>query len=553
MQFDDRLTTVLRQRASGKSVPSIQYRQLLDLLGTLPTGAQGQKLDAAFLRLAELSKSIPATERAAILRDVGVRLRNPRLLAALAAGEPIVAVAALSNAQLSENEWIDLVPALPVHSRSLLRQQRTFTPRVNALLDRLGLTPLGLPQASVETEVQADNAPSSNGHAGEIGAIVRKIEDFRRLKLENAQHIPSHKPAKNQQSDHRPSAFDFATDAEGRITWSDPGMAHLAVGLNLNAQFWFAGNVFHTALTRHQPIFNESVFLGGGSAISGRWGVDAKPDFDPLSGRFLGYSGRFRRLQPNKSADTPIDHRTGEADRMRQILHELRTPVGAIQGFAEVIHQQIFGPTPHAYRALAASIAADAARILAGFEELDYLAKLESGVVEWPSGACDFSEVVKRTVAQLKSYTDARNSSFILHIPVGSESLMTKVPQATAEHLCWRFLGTLAGLMGPGEVLDVSLTSMDDLTGLLIQLPAGTEIFEQVRRGTVAVNGQVSALTTGMFGAGFTLRLVAAEAKSLGGALIWQENTVELSLPGLTRTTHGNSEKAMRAPHRGEI
>ena len=58
------------------------------------------------------------------------------------------------------------------------------------------------------------------------------------------------------------------------------------------------------------------------------------------------------------------------------MLHELRTPVNAIQGFAEVIQQQLFGPTPHEYRALAAGIAGDAARILSAFEELDRLAGL---------------------------------------------------------------------------------------------------------------------------------------------------------------------------------
>ena len=43
MHFDDRLGTVLRLRADGKAVQRIQFRQLLDLLGTSPAEARGQR------------------------------------------------------------------------------------------------------------------------------------------------------------------------------------------------------------------------------------------------------------------------------------------------------------------------------------------------------------------------------------------------------------------------------------------------------------------------------------------------------------------------------
>ncbi len=47
MRFDDRLSTVLRQPARGKAITRIQYRQLLDLLGTSPCDANGPMTDAA--------------------------------------------------------------------------------------------------------------------------------------------------------------------------------------------------------------------------------------------------------------------------------------------------------------------------------------------------------------------------------------------------------------------------------------------------------------------------------------------------------------------------
>ena len=46
MLIDDRLATVLRQSAGGEATARIQFRQLLDLLGTLPSEAQGPQVDA---------------------------------------------------------------------------------------------------------------------------------------------------------------------------------------------------------------------------------------------------------------------------------------------------------------------------------------------------------------------------------------------------------------------------------------------------------------------------------------------------------------------------
>mgnify|MGYP002390102240 CR=1 FL=1 len=54
MHFDDRLATVLRLRAQGEAGARAQFRQLLDLLGTLPDEAHGPQVDAAYARLGEL-------------------------------------------------------------------------------------------------------------------------------------------------------------------------------------------------------------------------------------------------------------------------------------------------------------------------------------------------------------------------------------------------------------------------------------------------------------------------------------------------------------------
>ena len=136
MHFDDRLATVLRHRATGERAARTQYRQLLDLLGD-PAGGRDDSLEAAaYLRLDALGALIPFRERARIVESDGIRIRNPRLVEWLAEAEPDVAAAALSQARLSEAEWAQTIPELPIRCMPMglrfplvhLRQQIPWPP-----------------------------------------------------------------------------------------------------------------------------------------------------------------------------------------------------------------------------------------------------------------------------------------------------------------------------------------------------------------------------------------------------------------------------------------
>ena len=117
MQFDDRLATVLRMRADSDAVLRSQFRQLLDLLGTAQEGGDETLRSQAYGRLSELMDALPQEEQSQILRGPGLRLRSPGLLAFLADGEAKPAAAAMATARLSENEWLALIPDLPVTAR----------------------------------------------------------------------------------------------------------------------------------------------------------------------------------------------------------------------------------------------------------------------------------------------------------------------------------------------------------------------------------------------------------------------------------------------------
>jgi hypothetical protein len=269
--------------------------------------------------------------------------------------------------------------------------------------------------------------------------------------------------------------------------------------------------------------------MEGAPVIAGKWIVDAAPRFTVPGGRFYGYAGKFRRPAPSaadgqNAAEGAVE---SEADRIRQLLHELRTPVNAIQGFSEVIQQQLFGPTPHEYRALAASIAGDSARILAGFEELDRLARLETGALELEAGSADLRAMVEGTTAQLQDVLKPKTSGF--EVAPGAGPCQIAMSEGECEALGWRLLATIASSVGAGELLEIKLEKEGGLAKLHCELPISLGDSDDVFAASTRPTG--SALSAGVFGAGFALRLVRAEARAAGGDLVRIDNWIILSLP----------------------
>ena len=547
MHFDDRLATVLRHRAAGERAARTQFRQLLDLLGSRAAKRDGQGaqtrdeslMAAAWLRLGALGETIPAEERAAMVNEPGLRFRNPELAAHLAEDEPSVAAAALSRAQLSDEDWETLIPRLPIRARGFLRLRRDLSEPTQSLLERLGVHDRGLPQpTALENEIEVTEPPTppvaANDQSDEkapqdsaIGTLVKRIEAFQKARKQpgetaDAPRLPLGELAVDEDAAGL-STFSFTTDAAGKINWAEGAAAPMLIGASL------AQTAIGEAMRFHQPIRGSTITLVGGPAIAGDWVVEMQPRFSQTGGRFFGYAGLARRALPTQASQEPPSQAYGEADKLRQLLHELRTPVNAIQGFSEVIQQQLFGPTPNEYRALAAGIAGDAARMLAGFDELDRLARLETGALELDAGESDFAAMVKGLLEQLQGILKPRTAG--LELTVYDEGKVA-VGTDDAEALAWRLLATLVGAMGGGEHLQVELAEKNNMLMLNFELPAilagKSDIF--------AASGkpEQKAISAGMFGTGFSLRLARAEARAFGGQLERVDDWLLLSLPLLT-------------------
>jgi signal transduction histidine kinase len=571
--FDDRLATVLRQRATGEGALRTQYRQLLDLLGKDRTSARGNDqslLAAAWLRMDALAEAIPAADRARMIREPGWRFHSPDLANHLADHEPEVAAAAITRADLTSDDWATLIPRLPVRARGFLRLRRDLPIDVEALLARLGVHDRGLPAptsasatahfakpAQVPTTPEAaivvpaptplrpvPSAPHPPRHADdggrtEISALVERIAQYRKARENNAFDSEQSPRLPLGELTERPAraiaSFGFAADTSGRIGWAAGEAAPMVVGTRLFAVQPAGANSerIARAFARRQPITAAPITLSGAPAIAGEWVIDAEPRFSD-DGHFTGYLGRFRRAADPAAVPTGPEAR--EADRIRQLLHELRTPVTAVQGYAEVIQQQLFGPAPHEYRALAAAIAADAARILAGFEELDRLARLETGTMSMEPGETDLAALVRRTAAQLEPVLGLQSAGFALGF--GPEiTLFIRLDPEDAEALIWRLMASIGSACARDERITLRIEPMigphSAAARLVCELPASLAGEPNLFAATARSNAP-GAINAGLFGTGFALRLARAEARAAGGSLQRDGAEIALSLPLLT-------------------
>ena len=92
--------------------------------------------------------------------------------------------------------------------------------------------------------------------------------------------------------------------------------------------------------------------MAGAGAAAGSWKISGVPAFEPADGRFAGYRGvALREVPPagTVAADAFPDV-LADPDSLRELVHEIKTPLNAIIGFAEIIEGQYLGPADRGYR-----------------------------------------------------------------------------------------------------------------------------------------------------------------------------------------------------------
>jgi len=250
------------------------------------------------------------------------------------------------------------------------------------------------------------------------------------------------------------------------------------------------------------------------------------PAFEPRDGRFAGYRGiALREVAPAQLPASPIEF-LADPDSLRELVHEIKTPLNAIIGFAEIIDGQLLGPADRRYRERATEIVAQAQLLLAAIDDLDFAGKVHSS----KNGArpkVDLAELVEHGAASLGALAAKHGAR--LEIARAERACIAAVEPELADRLMARLVSALAQHAASSETLRLSLDRSSDMCRVAIARPAALRgVSDAVLFG---VQTQADGHAPPPGGEAFPLRLIRGLARIAGGDLLASPAGLALSFP----------------------
>ena len=495
---------------------TVRWRQLVDLLSRPHDEIDPALLDAALTMVRTGMRSVARPIRAATARSIAGRAAEPRLIAIFAADRLEVAAPLLAAAPLDEAGWAEVMSAASKEVAAFIRTIR------------------GDQVAPAEAPVEPAPPVEEEPHPS-IGEIAARIE---RLKTKREAHEPepaSAPPAEPTLSEPlelappvtTPGLFRWECDASGEIGWVEGAPRGALIGRSLPGEEG-APRELVRAFADRLPFEDAPISLPA-PALEGEWRLSGIPAFSPIDGRFLGYRGIARRDGDREEAAPapPAGVMGGGADALRETIHEIKTPLNAIIGFAEIIDGQYLGPAHRSYRQRAAEIVTQARMLLAAIEDLDFAARLQNRQ-PGETDAAPLAEIIPPMAEEWAAQALGRGVQ--LRMSPQLSQLHAKLDRDLAGRLLKRFLGAVIGAAAPHETIHLDVKEGRGRLAFAVSRPAATlqlsetQLFDPSYATAAEAEGS-------RLGLGFALRLVRGLARLAGGELRLSTSQLTLMLP----------------------
>jgi len=503
VRFDDRLTTVLAQPAEDAHDRAVRWRQLVELLARSPESADSGAAQQALGEISDQAASIPERLRAAAARAVSGLKLPPALAAIFAADSLAVAAPVLAAATYSEEDW------RLIHAQASAEVQPFIANLQPGLLTDGALAP-SLPEPVAEPA--AEPIPGGSQAIPSISDLVARIERLRRTK-----GPAEDSPARSRAGDANAGMFRWEALPSGEIGWVDGVPRGAVVGRSLasGADDGFDARV-ERAFALRAPFREAPLVLAREGALAGEWRVSGVPAFEPSDGRFAGYSGiaiRSQTVRPAAERPAPIE--PPDHDSVRELVHEIKTPLNAIMGFAEIIERQYLGPADHRYRTRAGEIMAQARVLLEAIDDLDFAAKLQAAQAE-PAAMADLATIAR----ELDEFvtTTAAAKDVTIRFDHGSAAPCA-VNHELGRRLLRRFCLALIDAGAPSEVFNITFETA----------PAQCQVAGELPKTLRAVGDQ--KLFSSEEPGAVWVRLLRGLARIAGGDLSVVADRLVLALP----------------------
>jgi hypothetical protein len=535
---DSMIATILRRTPGDRRASITAWRQLTDILAQRGNRLAEEDIRRSLYAMAVLRPDVPERIRRDCAAAVARHGRFAPLVAFYANDVPAVSTAMLHRARLTESDWLALLPSTSAMARSVLAGRDDLPAGVRRALAALGAASVALPRPDAAPKTDADMAGEAASSApaeattpatSQISELVRRIDRFQSTRARFA--APAAVPTRPRAS------FLFETGPDGVIRWVDGIARGSAIGLSI-AEAAFGGEpgtdgVAAGAFRQRAEMIGARLILEGRAEESGEWRFSALPWFDPATGQFRGYRGTARRPHPN---ETPYGHaaeQPGTGDSIRQLLHELRSPLNAISGFAQIISQQMFGPVNQSYRAMAETIVDDAASVQSIIDDLETAARAETVVArEMGDEIVDMDAALRQVEADLAALLAEQHVE--LSIARIGGPFRVRATDANSRRMIGRLLTALVDISEAGAVLAGQLVTETEGEGALqlrLVRPAAIRFATAADLLDPGYSPEGEAPGAAILSLGFSLRLVDSLARGVGGRLEIGHNALTLHLP----------------------
>ena len=517
VRFDDRLLTVLSQPAGDRHDSAVRWRQLVDLVARAGPNASSAIVADALAVIRGDAANVDDHLRAAAARAVAALPLPLGLLEYFASDSLAVSAPVLAAASLEPGQWQAVIAGADEETRRFVH---TLHPEI-AAAPRAELTDqLIEEQAAPEAEAAPPSAPAAPVGPS-LHEVVARIE--RRRRNRSAQQVAG--AAAGAVSHASANLFRWECGPNGEIAWVDGAPRGPLIGRSIARAHDQDGDRISEELARaftmRAPFRDALLAVAGEGPVAGEWKVSGVPAFEPTDGRFAGYRGIALRDVPAAATapDVPGPE-LPDPDSLRELVHEIKTPLNAIIGFAEIIDGQFLGPADRSYRERAGDIVAQARLLLGAIDDLDFAAKVHSPDAT-AARRVDLAELFASAVGSLKDLAEARGLQ--LELPRMRQSAIAAVEPELTDRLLFRLASAVIDRAEAGERVRLSVDMSGERWRVSITRPA-------------ALRGSGSALLSESGddrdqGAALQLRLVRGLARVAGGDLTMTATAFALFFP----------------------
>ena len=378
-------------------------------------------------------------------------------------------------------------------------------------------------QPSAPTPTPSPTPPASMPIPS-ISEVLARIESLREER-QFARPAPAGVAQAVRRQPETPSPlFRWECGPSGEIAWVEGVPRGALIGRSLANPGEHNGvdQRIQRAFAVRAPFRDATLTVSGEGPASGEWNLSGVPAFEPSDGRFAGYRGVAVRSGESAPEDLGEPREKLDENALRELVHELKTPLNAIIGFAEIIDGQYLGPAAATYRSRAAEIVAQARLLLSAIEDLDITAKLRAAAGT-ANGATDLNSLLSTLSTEFKEQATRRGARFELLL--SRSPAISPIDQNVIERLMRRFISAVIDVADPKERVAVTVDCDVGQCLLSVNRPKAMHAMSDAQ-----LFGREEG-TTSILASGFSLKLARGIAQTAGGDLRATGDRLALVLP----------------------